>query len=288
MWKRRLLLCGLIALCLFCFALLVLVPPRPVSRENYANIHVGMSEQQVEAILGGPAHEAEKIPFRLDEKTGKRIPTNETYKRWFGDGSTIGISVDENQTVTGVLFLGDEEPVFPRRRELAGALLLAVILALFGHLRMVRPSLLMGLYSLIGGATVPIIAGLVGGGGFGAYLAIGLCMWFACLVACFRPRSAILFVAVFTGTAAAVNYWGRTVSGERGAGDLTVFWGMWAFLMGFSLPALLLGGLVGRSNRSFAERLRQIRGERYGSPPPSSPAELEAADVTIDVKARRA
>lgn len=92
---------------------------------------------------------------------------------------------------------------------------------------------------------------------------MGLCMWFACLVAYFRPKSAILFVTVFTGTAAAVNYWGRT-AGMRGAGDLTVLWGMWAFLMGFSLPALLLGGLVGWSNRSFAERLRQLRGECNG------------------------
>jgi hypothetical protein len=102
-------------------------------------------------------------------------------------------------------------------------------------------------------------------------------MWFACLVAYFKPRSAILFVAVFTGTAAAVNYWGRTAAGMRGAGDVMIFWGMWAFLMGFSLPALLLGGLVGWSNRSFAERLRQLRGERNGSPPPSSPAEAHAS-----------
>jgi hypothetical protein len=275
MWKRRLLLCGLIALCLFCFALLVLVPPRPVGRENYANIHVGMSEQQVEAILGGSAHESEKIPFRIDEKTGKRIPTNEMYKRWFGDGSTIRISVDENQTVTGVLFLGDEEPVFPRRRELAGALLLAVVLALLGHLLRVWPALLTTLYSLIGGAIVPIIAG-AGGYGFGAYLAIGLSWWFAGLAAYFRPKSAILFLALFTGTAAVVNYWGRTVSGERGAGDLTVLWGVWAFLLGVSLPALVLGGLVGWSNRSFAERLRQLR-EGNSSPPPNDLAEPHAS-----------
>jgi hypothetical protein len=277
MWKRRLLLCGLIALCLICFALVVLVPPRPVSRENYAKIHVGMSAQQVEAILGGPAHESEKIPFRIDEKTGKRIPTNETYKRWVGDGSTIRISVDESQTVTGVLFLGDEEPVFPRRRELDGALLLAVVLALLGHLRRVRPALLTTLYSLIGGAVVPIIAGFFGGGGFGAYLAIGLCMWFACSVACFRPKSAILFVAAFTGTAAAVNYWGRTAAEMRGAGDLTVFWGIWGFLMGFSLPALVLGALVGWSNRTFAERLRQLRREGNSSSAPNDFAEPDAS-----------
>src|SRR5262249_14757907 len=113
----------------------------------------------------------------------------------------------------------------------------------------------------------------VGGGGFGAYLAIGLSIWFACLVAYFRPKSAILFVAVFTGTAAAVNYWGRNAAGMRGAGDLTVLWGVWAFLMGFSLPALVLGGLVGWSNRAFEERLRQLRGEGNTSPPPNDSAE---------------
>ena len=147
------------------------------------------------------------------------------------------------------------------------------LVAVLGRLWCVTSALLTLLVSVLGGAAVPIVAGLVGGGGFGAYLAIGLCMWFACLVAFFKPRSAILFVAVFTGTAAAVNYWGRTVAEMRGAGDLTVFWGIWGFLMGFSLPALLLGGLVGWSNRSFAERLRQLRGERNRSPPPSSPAE---------------
>jgi hypothetical protein len=151
------------------------------------------------------------------------------------------------------------------------------LVAVLGRLWCVTSTLLTLLISVLGGAAVPIIAGLVGGGGFGGYLAIGLCIWFACLVAYFRPRSAILFVAVFTGTAAAVNYWGRTAAGMRGAGDLTVLWGMWAFLMGFSLPALLLGGLVGWSNRSFAERLRRLRGERNGSPPPSSPAEPGAA-----------
>jgi hypothetical protein len=114
---------------------------------------------------------------------------------------------------------------------------------------------------VLAGAIVPFVAGL-SGYGFGAYLAIGLCLWFACLVAYFRPMSAILFVAAFTGTAAAVNYWGRTTAGMRGAGDVTVFWGVWGFLMAFSLPGLILGGLVGWSNRSFAERLRQLRSQR--------------------------
>jgi hypothetical protein len=131
--------------------------------------------------------------------------------------------------------------------------------------------------SILGGAVVPFVAGWCGGG-FGAYLAIGLCWWFAGLVACFRPRSAILWVAVFTGTAAAVNFWGRTAAGMRGAGDWTVFWGIWAFLLVFSLPALVLCGLVGWSNRAFAERLRQLRGEADGSRPPSNPAEPGAAD----------
>src|SRR5262249_58190973 len=113
----------------------------------------------------------------------------------------------------------------------------------------------------------------VGGGGFGAYLAIGLSIWFACLVAYFRPKSAILFVAVFTGTAAAVNYWGRNAAGMRGAGDLTVLWGVWAFLMGFSLPALVLGGLVGWSKRAFEARILHLGGQGNTSTAPrDSPA----------------
>ena len=156
--------------------------------------------------------------------------------------------------------------------------------ALLGGLWRVRSVLLTSLASVLGGAAVPFVAGSVGGG-FGAYLAIGLSIWFACLVAYFRPKSAILFVAVFTGTAAAVNYWGRTAAEMRGAGDLMAFWGIWAFLMGFSLPALVLGGLVGWSNRSFAESLRRIRSERNGSPPPRGPAEpgtgAERGGVTV-------
>ena len=154
---------------------------------------------------------------------------------------------------------------------------LAVAFALLRHVWRVRWFLLTLVVSVFGGAVVPVVAGLAGGGGVGAYLAIGLSWWFAALVANFRPKSAILFVAVFTGTAAAVNYWGRTAAGLRGAGDLTVFWGIWAFLMGFSLPALVLGALVGWSNRAFAERLRQLRGEGTRGPPPDDPAEPDAA-----------
>jgi hypothetical protein len=135
----------------------------------------------------------------------------------------------------------------------------------------VRRFLLTMLGSVLGGAGVPIVAGL-GGFGFGAYLAICLCCWFACLIAYLRPVSAILLVAAFTGTATAVNYWGRTAYGMRGAGDLMVFWGVWGILLAFSLPALVLGGLVGWSNRAFAERLRQLRGEGNSSPPPNNPA----------------
>jgi len=145
-----------------------------------------------------------------------------------------------------------------RSRELARQFL-AVAFAGLRPLWRVRWLLLTMLVSVLGGAIVPIVAGW-GGWGFGAYLAFGLCWWFAGPVAYFWPRSAILFVAIFTGTAAAVNFWGRTAAGWHGAGDWTVFWGIWAFLMGFSLPALVLGGLVGWSNRVFAERLRRLRG----------------------------
>lgn len=167
MWKRRLLLGGLVALCLLGLALLALVPPRPVSRENHAKLRVGMSDQRAEAILGGPAHHSEKVLFRVNDATGRANPTNETSKRWVGDGRTIVLLVDENQTVTGVTFLGDEGPVFPWWRELTGTLLLALVLALLGHLWRVRPSLLTVLHALIGGAVLPVVAG-AGGWGFGA------------------------------------------------------------------------------------------------------------------------
>jgi hypothetical protein len=139
--------------------------------------------------------------------------------------------------------------------------------------------------SVVGGAAVPFVAGL-GGYGFGAYLALCLGFGFACLVAYFRPVSGILFVALFTGTAAAVNYWGRTAYEMRGAADPTVFCGVWGTLLAFSLPGLVIGGMIGWSNRSFAERLRHLRGEGNSSPPPTNPAERAAADVTMDVKAR--
>jgi hypothetical protein len=159
-----------------------------------------------------------------------------------------------------------------RRWRKLGRRFLAVAFAVLGPLWRVRWFLLTVLVSVLGGAVLPIVAGW-GGWGFGAYLAFGLCWWFAGPVAYFRPRSAILFVAVFTGTPAAVNFWGRTAAGWRGAGDWTVFWGIWAFLMGFSLPALVLGSLLGWSNRAFAERLRRLRSEGNRSPPPNDSAE---------------
>ena len=136
----------------------------------------------------------------------------------------------------------------------------AVAFAVLAYLWRARRFVLMVAASVLGGAILAVLAGCAGGGGVGAYVAIGLSMWFACLVGYIRPRSAILLVGVFTGTAAAVNYWGRAAV-TNGAVDLMVFWGIWAFLMGFSLPALALGGLVGWSNRAFAERLRELRGE---------------------------
>jgi hypothetical protein len=153
----------------------------------------------------------------------------------------------------------------------------AVAFALLRHVWRVRWFLLTIAVSVFAGAVVPVVAGLAGWGA-GAYLAIGLSWWFAALVAYFRPKSAILFVAVFTGTAAAVNFWGRTAAGMRGAGDWTVFWGVWAFLLGFSLPALVLGALVGWSNRAFAERLRQLRGEGTRGPPADDPDAAPAPD----------
>ena len=149
-------------------------------------------------------------------------------------------------------------------------------LALLWRLGRGRWLLLTMLGSVLGGAAVPFVAGL-GGYGFGAYLAICLGVWFACLVAYFRPVSGVLFVALFTGTAAAVNYWGRTAYEMRGAGDMTVFWGVWGILLAFSLPGLVLGGLVGWSNRSFAERLRQLRSEGNSSPAPNDFAEPDAS-----------
>jgi hypothetical protein len=133
----------------------------------------------------------------------------------------------------------------------------------------VRWFLLTMLASVLGGAVVPFVAGLVDFG-CGAYLAICLCCWFACLVAYYQPRLAILSATVFTGTASAVNYWGRTAYGLRGAGDPMLFWWLWWTLLAFSVPPLLLGGLVGWSNRAFEARLRQLRGEGNSSLPPNN------------------
>jgi hypothetical protein len=138
-------------------------------------------------------------------------------------------------------------------------------LAVLSGLWRVRWLLLTILGSVLGGAAVPFVAGL-GGYGFGAYLALSLSCGFACWVAVFRPKSAVLFVALFTGTAAAVNYWGRTVYEMRGAGDPTVFWGIWAILLAFSLPGLGFGSLVGWL------RLRELR-KGNSSPPSTKSAE---------------
>src|SRR4051812_45357913 len=96
--------------------------------------------------------------------------------------------------------------------------------------------------SLLGGASIPLL-GRLGGGGFGALLAVYGSIWLAFLTAIACPRTAALHLAVLTGTAAGVNFSAICRSGQ--SCDPEAFWFVWAMLAFCSVGPMGLGMFVG-------------------------------------------
>src|SRR5262245_46926798 len=109
MGNRRLVLIGSLGLALPLVGLtfLALMPRSPVNPGNCDLIQDVMSQAQVEAILGGPAHESEPI-IRTDPDTGEVLPTGKVIRRWFGDGGSIVIVAHEDETVSGAVYYPSE------------------------------------------------------------------------------------------------------------------------------------------------------------------------------------
>ena len=97
MRKRRLISLG-IAACLVVvgFALLTLLAKCPVTRENGEKIETGMTKQQVEALLGGPAGDYSGgwyVAEWPDGLNGGWLPREE----WVGNRVAIAVWFADNQ-----------------------------------------------------------------------------------------------------------------------------------------------------------------------------------------------
>jgi hypothetical protein len=73
-----------------------------VTYENFEKIRAGMSERQVEAILGSSG----EVYFAMQPVTRRWLPSN---RRWIGNGVKIELGLDMNGHVTGKYF-GESAP----------------------------------------------------------------------------------------------------------------------------------------------------------------------------------
>src|SRR5262245_10292063 len=105
MRKRRLVWIGLLGLAVLIagWVLLALLSSNPLNAEHCARIYDGMSEREVEAMLGGPAHESEPI-LEVDPDTGEPRPSKMVIRRWFGGGGSIVLITDEAGTVSAAAY----------------------------------------------------------------------------------------------------------------------------------------------------------------------------------------
>jgi hypothetical protein len=67
------------------------LPRRTVNLESFRRLHEGMTEQEVEAVLGGPAHHC--APVRLQTSTGSALELeNANRAEWYGRKATITVT----------------------------------------------------------------------------------------------------------------------------------------------------------------------------------------------------
>src|SRR5262249_35706293 len=78
-------------------------PAGPIPRANCDRIADGTREAEVEALLGGPAHESEPI-VRIDPGTDEPVAGGLAVRRWMGGGATITLVAHADGTVSGATF----------------------------------------------------------------------------------------------------------------------------------------------------------------------------------------
>jgi hypothetical protein len=64
-------------------------PKHRISRESFARIQAGMTEQEVEAVLGVPAGDYATARVAIAECYDLRVPAAAVQKQWTGDQGTI-------------------------------------------------------------------------------------------------------------------------------------------------------------------------------------------------------
>ena len=105
-WLVALLLILGIALVLFWW--FYLRPPFGITQRSFAKIQVGMSLEEVEAIIGRP-------PSRVDEYPGPTRGTTVSLLHWFGSETTIKVILDETGVVLTKECDGEESNGFLSR-----------------------------------------------------------------------------------------------------------------------------------------------------------------------------
>lgn len=93
--------------------------------------------------------------------------------------------------------------------------------------------------AIAGGAGMPLV-GRMGGWGLGALLVSGLCAAFGFAAGARRPRTAVVLVILFTGTASAAN-WAASSPSSPGRSPGT-FWELW-MMLGVITGLPMLGGV---------------------------------------------
>jgi hypothetical protein len=115
MHRRRLLLFGLAAGLIVLAVGNWLLRPRPtaITEENYGAIRVGMTLEEVEAILGGPAgnygFRVERIVQTHDDIDVPRLAECR-YLQWIDSRQMVGVQFDADHRVVGK-DLGDVTPL---------------------------------------------------------------------------------------------------------------------------------------------------------------------------------
>jgi hypothetical protein len=91
-------------------------PPPRVTRANFERIHPGMTQAEVEAVLGPPGfyHNGRG---RLDPAVVKKVEAaaGSRFRLWFGEAGFVGVEFDEAGRVLNSTFIPMPPPGIGRR-----------------------------------------------------------------------------------------------------------------------------------------------------------------------------